>query len=108
MIDDRFRIAMAYQACEVAELARSVVDLHNPAEAVAQAQLVLAAAEELLAAAKRLTHPAPGPPTTAWQLFAFHHSEEAAADVADWLAIGPCSADHAHGEGRGPSPSTHS
>jgi hypothetical protein len=45
VIDDRFRIAMAYQACEVAELARSVADLRNPAEAVAQAQLVLAAAE---------------------------------------------------------------
>jgi hypothetical protein len=108
MIDDRFRIAMAYQACEVAELARSAVGLRNPAEAVAQAQLVLAAAEELLAAANRLTDPAPSPPTTTWQLFAFHHPEEAAADVADWLATGPGSSDHAHGEGRGRSRSTHS
>jgi hypothetical protein len=108
VIEHRFRIAMAYQACEVSDLARSAVGLRDPAEAVAQAQLVLAAAEELLAAANRLTHPAPGPPTTPWQLFAFHHPEEAAADVAEWLAIGPCSADHAHGEGRGQSPSTHS
>ena len=106
MIDDRFRMAMAYQACEVAELARSTVGMRNPAEAVAQARLVLAAAEELLAAANRLVHPAP--PTTAWQLFAFHHPEEAAADIADWLATAPCSTDRAHGEGRGRPPSTHS
>ncbi len=104
MIDNRFRIAMAYQACEVGELARSAVGIRNPAEAVAQAQLVLAAAEELLAAANRLTHPAPNPPTTAWQLFAFHHPEEAAADVADWLATAPCSTAHARGEGTDPSP----
>ena len=102
MIDDRFRIAMAYQACEVADLARSAVGMRNPAEAVVQAQLVLAAAEELLAAANRLAHPSP--PTTAWQLFAFHHPEEAAADVAEWLATAPCSTDHARGEGRDLSP----
>jgi hypothetical protein len=102
MTDDRYRIAMAYQACEVADLACTAVGMSNQAQAIAQAQLVLAAAEELLAAAHRLAHPAP--PTTAWQLFAFHHPEEAAEDVADWLATAPCSADHAHGEGRDLSP----
>ncbi|TCO46776.1 hypothetical protein EV646_10615 [Kribbella antiqua] len=98
---DRYRIAMAYQACEVADLARSAVTLTNPAEAVPQAERVLAAAQQLLAAATHLAQQQP--PTDRLQLFAYEHPEEAAADITDWLA-----ADHARGEGRDPSPSTHS
>jgi hypothetical protein len=102
---NRAQLAMAYQACEVADLARSAVTLHDPAEAVAQAELVLASARRLLAAAGRLTEAAR--PTDPLQLFAYEHPEEAAADVADWLATSACSADHARDEGKGQSPSTH-
>ncbi len=101
----RAQLAMAYQACEVADLARSAVTLHDPAEAVAQAELVLASAHQLLAAANRLTEPVP--PSDPLQLFAYEHPEEAAADVADWLATCPATG-HAHDEGRGRSQSTHS
>jgi hypothetical protein len=101
----RAQLAMAYQACEVADLARSAVTLHDPAEAVAQAELVLASAQELLAAATRLTEPVP--PTDPLQLFAYTHPEEAAADVADWLATSPAT-DHARDADRGRPPSTHS
>ncbi|TCC64299.1 hypothetical protein E0H73_07765 [Kribbella pittospori] len=82
---NRAQLAMAYQACEVADLARSAVTLTSPAEARAQAELVVAAAQRLLAAASRLAEPAPYPPVDALQLFAYEHPEEAAADVADWL-----------------------
>jgi hypothetical protein len=109
---DRHRIAMAYQACEVADLARSAVTLDDPAEAVPQAELVLVAAQQLLAAANRLAQQHPQAPSDPLQLFAFTHPEEAAADVADWLATSSCSpgsaTDHARAEGRGPSPSTRS
>lgn len=103
---NRAQLAMAYQACEVADLARAAVTLHDPAEAVAQAELVLASAHQLLAAAGRLTESAP--PTDPLQRFVYEHPEEAAADVADWLATSASSADHVRGEGRGRSPSTHS
>lgn len=98
---NRAQLAMAYQACEVADLARSAVTLDDPAEAVAQAELVLAAARQLLAAATRLTESTP--PSDPLQLFAYAHPEEAAADIMDWLA-----ADRARDEGRGPSRSTRS
>ncbi|GAB2652388.1 hypothetical protein GCM10009743_30730 [Kribbella swartbergensis] len=104
---NRAQVAMAYQACEVADLARSAVTLHDPAEAVAQAELVLTSARRLLAAATRLAEP--GPPTDPLQLFAWEHPDEAAADIADWLATSAGrSTDHAHGEGTNPSPSTRS
>lgn len=77
-------MAMAYQACEVADLAAAVVDVHDPAEAAAQAARVLAAARELVAAAARLADPVA--PTDPLQLFAYEHPEEAAADVADWVS----------------------
>lgn len=80
---NRDQLAMAYQACEVADLAREAVTLHNPADAVAHAARVLAAAQHLVAAANRLRHPSS--PTDALQLFAYEHPEEAAEDVADWL-----------------------
>jgi hypothetical protein len=102
---NRTQLAMAYQACEVSDLARSAVTLHDPAEAVAQAELVLASAHQLLAAAARLTEAAP--PTDPLQLFAYTHPEEAAADVADWLATSRA-ADRARDGGRGLPPSTHS
>ena len=106
---NRAQLAMAYQACEVADLARSAVTLHDPAEAVARAELVLATARQLLAAATRLTQPTP--PTDLLQLFAYEHPAEAAADITDWLrqfpAHGPAGGP-AHGEGRGPSPPTRS
>ncbi|MFG1627315.1 hypothetical protein [Kribbella sp. NPDC049227] len=82
---NRAQLAMACQACEVADLARSVVTLTNPADARAQAELVVEAAQRLLAAASRLAEPAPYPPADSLQLFAYEHPEEAAADVADWL-----------------------
>jgi hypothetical protein len=106
MTDDRYRIAMAYQACEVADLARSAVTLHDPAEVVAQAEVVLAAARQLLAAATRLTEPAP--PTDPLQLFAYEHPAEAADDITDWLHRCPTSPGPAHDAGRAPSPSTRS
>ena len=106
---NRAQLAMAYQACEVADLARSAVALHDPAEAVAQAELVLASAHQLLAAATRLNDPAP--PTDGLQLFAYEHPEEAAADITDWLRHCPASSPedgHARDEGRDRSPSTRS
>ncbi|GAA3125445.1 histidinol-phosphate/aromatic aminotransferase/cobyric acid decarboxylase-like protein [Kribbella aluminosa] len=81
------RVAMAYQACEVADLAAAAVSLDDPAEAAAQAARVLAAAQELVAAANRLG--GRGTPTDALQLFAYEHLEEAAEDVADWLSRRP-------------------
>jgi hypothetical protein len=109
---DRDRIAMAYQACEVADLARSAVTLDDPADAVPQAELVLAAAQRLLTAANRLAQEHLHAPSDPLQLFAYTHPEEAAADVADWLATSSCSrvraTDHARAEGRGQSPSTRS
>ena len=102
---NRAQLAMAYQACEVADLARSVVTLREPVEAVAQAERVLAAAQQLLAAAERLDDC--GPPADSLQRFAYEHPEEAAADISDWLRRS-AGADHAHDEGRDPSRSTHS
>ena len=77
------QLAMAYQACEVADLAAAMVDLDDPIDAAAQATRVLAAAQQLVAAAARLTSPAM--PTDALQLFAYEHPEEAAEDLADWI-----------------------
>jgi hypothetical protein len=74
---------MAYQACEVADLAAAAVDLHDPAEAAAQAARVLAAAQQLVAAAERLgSGELPADPL---QRFAYEHPEEAAEDIANWL-----------------------
>jgi hypothetical protein len=80
---NRAQLAMAYQACEVADLAAAVVDVDDPAEAATQAARVLAAARALVAAAERLS--APSAPTDPLQLFAYEHPDEAAEDVADWV-----------------------
>ena len=80
---NRAQLAMAYQACEVADLAASAVSVDDPAEALAQAERVLAAAGRLLAAATRLAEPAA--PMDPLQSFAYDHPEEAAADITDWL-----------------------
>ena len=80
---NRAQLAMACQACEVADLARAAATLHDPADAVAHATRVLAAAQQLVAAANRLEHPSS--PTDALQLFAYEHPEEAAEDLADWI-----------------------
>lgn len=80
---NRARLAMAYQACEVADLAASVVELEDPMEAAAQAALVLAAARQLVVAADALDSACP--PSDPLQLFAYEHPEEAAADISDWL-----------------------
>ncbi|MGZ0148433.1 hypothetical protein ACXJJ3_15280 [Kribbella sp. WER1] len=80
---NRARIAMAYQACEVADLAAAVAELEDPVEAATQAARVLAAARELVAAANRLD--GCGRPDDTLQRFAYEHPEEAAEDVADWL-----------------------
>ncbi len=77
------QLAMAYQACEVADLAAAVVELDDPVEAAEHAARVLAAAQRLVAAADRLT--SAGTPTDALQLFAYEHPEEAAEDLADWV-----------------------
>jgi hypothetical protein len=80
---NRAQLAMAYQACEVADLAVAAVIVGDPAEALAQAARVLAAAHQLVAAAGRLADPAT--PTDPLQLFAYEHPEEAAADISEWL-----------------------
>jgi hypothetical protein len=80
---NRAQLAMAYQACEVADLATAAVTLDDPAEALEQAARVLAAAHQLLAAADRLANPAA--PTDSLQLFAYQHPEEASADISEWL-----------------------
>ncbi|MEU4196156.1 hypothetical protein AB0E69_29915 [Kribbella sp. NPDC026611] len=80
---NRAQLVMAYQACEVADLAAVVVGLHDPVEASAQAGRVLAAAQRLVVAAGALDGACP--PTDPLQLFAYEHPEEAAADIADWL-----------------------
>jgi hypothetical protein len=77
----RAQLAMAYQACEVADLAAAAVTIEDPAAAVAQAELVLAAAGRLLAAATRLAEE----PRDALQAFAYEHPEEAAEDISAWL-----------------------
>jgi hypothetical protein len=80
---NRARLAMDYQACEVADLAAAVVELDDPVEAAAQAALVLAAAQQLVVAAGGLD--GTRPPSDPLQLFAYEHPEEAAADISDWL-----------------------
>lgn len=85
---NRAQLAMAYQACEVSELARSAAELSDPVAALAQAELVLAAARELVVAASRLACRTGDVPVDALQLFAYEHPEEAADDVADWLSRG--------------------
>ncbi|TCC35531.1 hypothetical protein [Kribbella speibonae] len=81
------QLAMAYQACAVADLATEAVGLDDPVEAVAQAARVLAAAEQLVAAANRLgSCELPADPL---QRFAYEHPEEAAEDVADWVSRRP-------------------
>lgn len=78
------RLAMAYQACEVADLAAAIVSLDDPTEAARQAARVLAAAQQLVAAATRLeSDEVPGDPL---QRFAYEHPEEAAEDVAEWVS----------------------
>ncbi|WP_327640282.1 hypothetical protein OHB24_18455 [Kribbella sp. NBC_00482] len=76
------QLAMAYQACEVAELAAAAVELDDPAEAAVHAARVLAAAQRLVAAAGRLgSNDVPVDPL---QRFAYDHPEEAADDIANW------------------------
>lgn len=78
------RLAMAYQACEVADLAATVISLDDPTEATEHAARVLAAAHQLVAAANRLdSEDLPADPL---QLFAYEHPEEAAEDVAEWVS----------------------
>ena len=78
------RLAMAYQACEVADLAAAIVLLDDPTEAARQAARVLAAAQQLVAAVNRLeSGEIPGDPL---QRFAYEHPEEAAEDVAEWIS----------------------
>jgi hypothetical protein len=80
---NRAQLAMAYQACEVADLATAAVTLDDPAEAREQAARVLEAAHQLVEAAARLADPAE--PTDSLQLFAYQHPEEAAADISAWV-----------------------
>ncbi|WP_371407327.1 hypothetical protein OHA10_17740 [Kribbella sp. NBC_00662] len=80
---NRAQLAMAYQACEVADLAAEAVTLDDPGEAREQAVRVLAAAQRLMEAADRFADPAE--PTDSLQLFAYQHPEEAAADISAWV-----------------------
>ncbi|MFF0269218.1 hypothetical protein [Kribbella sp. NPDC004536] len=78
------RLVVAYQACEVADLAAAVVSLEDPTEARQQAARVFAAAQQLVAAANRLdSDELPADPL---QLFVYEHPEEAAEDVAEWVS----------------------
>ncbi|GAA0608527.1 hypothetical protein HPO96_31010 [Kribbella sandramycini] len=86
---NKAQLAMAYQACEVADLAQEAVTA-CPAEALERAHRVLAAAQLLVAAAARLDNPAA--PADPLQLFAYEHPDEAADDVSDWLARHPAAA----------------
>ena len=81
---NRARVAMAYQACEVADLAAGVLSLDDPAEAAEQAARVLAAAQRLVAAANRLGSASAEDPGDPLQRFADKHPEEAAEDITDW------------------------
>jgi hypothetical protein len=77
------QLAVAYQACEVADLAAAAIVLDDPAEATAQAERVLVAARELVAAVHRLgTNELPADPL---QRFAHERPAEAAEDIAEWL-----------------------
>ncbi|RZT28291.1 hypothetical protein EV649_2068 [Kribbella sp. VKM Ac-2569] len=76
------QLAMAYQACEVADLAATMVDVDDPVDAAAQAARVLAAARQLVAAAGRLA--SNDVPVDPLQRFAYDHPEEATEDIADW------------------------
>ncbi|GAA1150770.1 hypothetical protein GCM10009630_56460 [Kribbella jejuensis] len=78
------RLAMAYQACEVADLATVAVSLEDPTEIKQQAARVLAAAQQLVAAANGLE--SDDPPGDPLQRFAYEHPEEAAEDVAEWVS----------------------
>jgi hypothetical protein len=84
---NRAQLAMAYQACEVADLAAAAVELDDPVEAAAQAQRVLAAAQQLVVAADRLG--SGELPTDPLQRFVYEHPDEAAGDVADWVRRRP-------------------
>jgi hypothetical protein len=81
---NRARVAMAYQACEVADLAAAVVSLDDPTEAAEHAARVLAAAEQLVAATNRLGSASGEVPEDPLQQFAYKHPEEAAEDITDW------------------------
>jgi hypothetical protein len=80
MTDDLHRIAMAYQACEVADRAREAVTTRDPDLAVALALDVLKAAHDLLDAALTFARK-----PQAGQSFALRHPEEAAEDLDDWV-----------------------
>lgn len=94
---NRAQLAMAYQACEVADLAATAVVVSDAAEALAQAVRVLAAAHQLVAAADLMAADSlatdalatdlayPAKPTDPLQRFAYEHPEEAAADISEWL-----------------------
>jgi hypothetical protein len=73
------QLAIAYQACEVADLAAAAIALDAPADAVAQAELVLAAAQQLVAVVKGEFS------TDPLQRFAHEHPAEAEEDIAEWL-----------------------
>lgn len=78
--EDRARIAMAHEACQVADLARLAITTRDPASALAQAHQLLATAHHLLEAAHAYAD-GTNPPET----FATTHPEEALDDITDWL-----------------------
>ncbi|TCM46612.1 hypothetical protein [Kribbella sp. VKM Ac-2568] len=78
--DDRARIAMAHEACQIADLARLAITTRDPASALAQAHQLLVTAHRLLEAAHAYAH-GTNPPES----FASTHPEEAADDITDWL-----------------------
>ncbi len=104
------RIALSYEACELAELAGAAVptDRSTP-EAVAQAAEILQAAHRLLttavlaAEADNIPWPeiaallTPAAPPTAWRTYLLTNPHEAAEDLDDWV--------HRHAEqDPGPTP----
>ncbi|MFI5714104.1 hypothetical protein [Kribbella sp. NPDC051620] len=92
--DSLARLAIAWEACQLAESARSAVTVQG--DPVAQANEVLAAAERYAAAVHAFTCEQATGARISWQLP--EAPEEAAEDLDDWVLR------HADGEDPGAAP----
>ncbi|TDW15298.1 hypothetical protein [Kribbella kalugense] len=93
---NRAQLAMAYQACEIADLATFAVTVSDPTEALAQAARVLAAAHQLLAAADSMAAYSVATDSVAADDFVADADLVAEADpvtAADLAAADPVAAD---------------
>ncbi|NEA31486.1 hypothetical protein [Streptomyces sp. SID13031] len=91
------RLAIAWEACQLAETARTAVTLDG--DLMAQAQVVLQAAERYAAAVHAFTsREAAGSVPGCWGGSLREYAEEAAADLDDWVIR------HSDGDDPGPVP----